>query len=96
MTKLACEEARIHTYIVTNRTGAFNNLSTPIRFIDIEFPGVATFLKGYMSGAGDPEIGMRVIPIFKTTDPTYTITDLSWVREGTTADELPEGFTFAS
>ena len=48
-----------------------------------------------MSGPGTPEIGMHVIPIFRTKDPTYTILDLSWVAEGTTKAELPEGFSFA-
>jgi hypothetical protein len=43
---------------------------------------------------GDPEFGMKVVPIFKTKDPTYTILDLSWVPAGTTGEELPEGFSF--
>ena len=47
----------------------------------------------YLS-VGEPEIGRTVIPIFKTTDPTYTITDLSWVLKNTKKDLLPEGFSF--
>jgi hypothetical protein len=47
----------------------------------------------YLS-VGQPKIGMRVVPIFRTLDPTYTITDLSWVPEGTSENELPLGFSF--
>ncbi|MFA6033232.1 MAG: hypothetical protein WC889_10070, partial [Myxococcota bacterium] len=95
LTDVAIKGARVHTYIVTHRSGAFNTLDKPIRFIDVEFPGVSTMLKGYMSGPGTPAFGLRVIPIFRTKNPTYTITDLSWVAEGTKAKDLPEGFTFA-
>ena len=48
---------------------------------------------GYLS-VGEPEIGMKVVPIFNTTKPSYTILDLSWVPEGTDESEIPEGFTF--
>jgi hypothetical protein len=37
---------------------------------------------------------MKVMPIFKTSGPTFTILDLSWVPEGTKDEELPEGFSF--
>jgi hypothetical protein len=37
---------------------------------------------------------MKVIPIFKTSGPTFTILDLSWVPQGTKEKELPEGFSF--
>lgn len=93
VTQWARDTARIHSYIVTSRTGAFNTLETPIKFIDIEIDGIATILKSYQM-AGDPEIGQRVVPIFRTKEPTYTITDLAWVVEGTREHELPEGFTF--
>ena len=43
---------------------------------------------------GEPDIGKRVVPIFRTKDPTYTIMDLMFVLEGTPESELPEGFTF--
>jgi uncharacterized protein len=95
VTDLAVKKARVHTFIVTHRSGAFNTLDKPIRFVDVEFPGICTMLKGYMSGPGTPEIGMRVIPIFRTKNPSYTILDLSWVVEGTAKKQLPEGFTFA-
>ena len=96
VTDVANEKARIYTYIITERTGAFNAVPTPIRFIDIEFEGTAiqTFFKSYMSGPGQPDFGMKVIPIFRTKDPTYTIADVSWVAEGTTEADLPEDFTF--
>jgi uncharacterized OB-fold protein len=93
MTELAQETARIHTFMVCERAGAFNVLQKPIKFINIEFDGVATILMSYLS-LGEPAIGMRVVPIFRTVDPTYTIIDLSWVPEGTPAEELPQGFSF--
>ena len=95
VTNEANKGAFIHTFITTERTGAFNALPTPIRFLDIEIPGCATILKSYMSGPGQPDFNKRVIPIFNTTNPTYTINDLSWVQEGTTEADLPKGFTFS-
>ena len=93
LTDIARKTARIHTFMVCERSGAFNLLEKPIKFINIEFDGVATILMSYLS-LGDPEFGMKVVPIFKTKDPTYTILDLSWVPAGTTGEELPEGFSF--
>jgi uncharacterized protein len=93
MTDLARRTATIHTFMVCERSGAFNVLETPIKFINIEFDGVATILMSYLS-VGEPEIGLRVVPIFRTTDPTYTILDLSWVPEGTPQEALPQGFSF--
>lgn len=93
LTETARKTARIHTFMVCERSGAFNVLDKPIKFINIEFDGVATILMSYMS-AGEPEMGMKVVPIFKTRDPTYTIIDLSWVPEGTPEDELPSGFSY--
>lgn len=93
VTQICRQSAIIHTFMVCERSGAFNTLDTPIRFINVEFEGVATILMSYLS-VGEPEIGMPVIPIFRTLDPTYTITDLSWVPEGTSAGELPQGFRF--
>ncbi len=78
--------------MVCERAGAFNVLERPIKFINIEFDGVATILMSYLS-VGEPEIGMSVVPIFRTRNPTATILDLSWVPTGTTATELPEGFS---
>jgi uncharacterized OB-fold protein len=85
--------AKIHTFMVCERSGAFNTLEKPIKFINVEFEGVSTILMSYLS-VGEPKIGMRVIPIFRTLDPTYTITDLSWVPESTPEGALPRGFTF--
>lgn len=93
MTELAKTTSKIHTFMVCERSGAFNILDKPIKFINIEFEGVDTILMSYLS-IGDPEIGMKVVPIFRTKNPTYTILDLSWVPEGTAAEELPEGFSF--
>ena len=93
MTDLAKQTARVHTFMVCERSGAFNVLERPIKFINIEFDGVATILMSYLS-IGQPEIGMRVVPIFRRTDPTYTILDLSWVPAGTPETALPQGFAF--
>lgn len=93
MTDNAKKTAKIHTFMVCERSGAFNLLNKPIKFINIEFEGVATILMSYLS-LGDPSFGMRVIPIFKKSGPTFTILDLSWVPEGTLPGQLPEGFSF--
>jgi len=93
ITEKARKTAKVHSFIITARSGAFNTLKLPIKFVNIEFDGVATILMGYLS-TGDPEIGLRIVPIFNTKKPTYTILDLSWVPEGTPESELPEGFTF--
>jgi len=95
VTDWAVKGAKVYTFIKTERSGAFNTLPKPIRFVDVEIPGIATILKGYMVGPGDPAIGLRVVPVFRTKAPTYTIKDLAWVVEGTAAKDLPEGFAFA-
>jgi uncharacterized OB-fold protein len=94
VTQRAIEGAQIYTYINTNRTGAFNTLDTPIRFIDIQIPGISTFLKGYMIGSGEPSIGLKVAPVFRK-EPTYTIKDLAWVVQDTNESDLREGWVFA-
>ncbi len=93
LTQTVRDKAKVHSYIETSRTGAFNTLDTPIKFIDIEMEGVDTMLKSYLL-AGDPKIGTEVVPVFRTKDPTYTITDLAFVEKGTKEEDLPEGFTF--
>ncbi len=93
LTDVARKTARVHTFMVCERSGAFSLLDKPIKFINIEFDGVVTILMSYLS-MGEPEIGMSVVPIFKTQDPTYTILDLSWVPSGTDEKKLPEGFSF--
>lgn len=95
MTDVARESARIHSFIVTERTGAFNTLKTPIRFVNVEFDGVCTILMSYMP-VGEPKMGMRITPIFKTTDPDYLVTDLAFVPEGTKESDLPIGFSFGT
>jgi uncharacterized OB-fold protein len=93
MTDLAKKTAKVHTFMVCERSGAFNILDTPIKFINVEFEGVSTILMSYLT-QGDPKIGMRVVPIFRKWNPTYTILDLSWVPEGVKQESLPEGFFF--
>ncbi|MEA3471215.1 MAG: hypothetical protein U9R24_05835 [Thermodesulfobacteriota bacterium] len=93
MTDLAKKTATVHTFMVCERAGAFNILDKPIKFINIEFEGVSTILMSYLS-IGEPDIGMKVVPIFRTQNPTCTILDLSWVPDGTKESELPEGFSF--
>ncbi len=93
ITDIAKKTSKVHTFMVCERSGAFNVLDIPIKFINIEFDGVCTILMSYLS-LGEPSIGMRVVPIFKKLNPTYTILDLSWVPEGTREGDLPEGFSF--
>ncbi len=93
ITEKAKKTAKVHTFMITERTGAFNTLPTPIKFVNVEFDGVVTILMGNLA-VGEPKIGMRVVPIFKKTDPTYTILDLAWVPEGTKRSELPMGYGF--
>lgn len=86
--------AKIHSFIVTHRSGAFNTLPKPIKFINVEFDAeVVTILMSVLA-VGEPEIGKKIIPIFRTKSPTYTILDLMFVPEGTSESMLPEGFTF--
>ncbi|MHA1241407.1 MAG: hypothetical protein ACTSQU_11555, partial [Promethearchaeota archaeon] len=93
MTELAKKTAKIYSYITTHRSGAFNSLPKPIKFINIEFEGVVTILMSVLA-IGEPEFDKKVVPIFNTKAPTYTITDLRFVVEGTSESDLPEGFTF--
>lgn len=93
MTETAKKSSVIHTFMVCERSGAFSLLDKPIKFINVEFEGVDTILMSYLS-VGQPEIGMRVVPIFRRTSPTYTILDLSWAPAGTKAEDIPEGFGF--
>ena len=93
LTETARKSARIHTFMVCQRAGAFNTLDRPIHFINVEFDGVSTILMSYLS-VGKPLIGLKVVPIFRTIEPTYTILDLSWVAAGTSLAALPEGFSF--
>ncbi|MBW1852423.1 MAG: hypothetical protein JRJ15_13545 [Deltaproteobacteria bacterium] len=93
LTDVCSERAQVHSFMVCERSGAFNTLKKPIKFINVAFEGVDTILMSYLS-IGEPGMGMRVVPIFKTVNPTYTIMDLSWVPENTGEELLPEGFTF--
>ena len=81
LTAKAKKVAHIYSFIVTSRTGAFNTLEKPIKFIDIQIGDACTILKSYQL-VGEPEIGQRVVPVFRVK-PTYTITDLAWVVAGT-------------
>jgi uncharacterized OB-fold protein len=93
MTEMAKKSATVHTFMVCQRSGAFNALDKPIRFINVEFKEVCTILMSYLL-IGEPHIGQKVVPVFKYYNPTYTILDLSWVPAGTKAESLPEGFGF--
>jgi uncharacterized protein len=95
LTDVANQTARVYTFMVCERSGAFNTLAKPIRFINIEFEGVTTILMSYLVGKQEPKMGMKVRPIFRTKNPTYTITDLAFVPVETAAKDLPAGFTFS-
>ena len=94
LTEVANRTSTVHSFMITERTGAFNTLEKPIKFINVEFEGVCTILMGYLL-CGEPAIGDRVVPIFATEQPTYTILDLAWVPEGMAAGDLPKGFSFS-
>ncbi|MFX1376590.1 MAG: Zn-ribbon domain-containing OB-fold protein [Promethearchaeota archaeon] len=94
ITEKARKSAKIHSFIVTHRSGAFNALPLPIKFINVEFDEeVVTILMSVLA-LGDPEIGKQIVPIFRTNAPTYTIMDLMFVPKESPESELPEGFTF--
>ena len=93
MTDIAKKSSKVHTFMVCERSGAFNILDKPIKFINVEFDGVCTILMSYLA-VGEPSLGMRVVPAFKRQDPTFTILDLCFVPEGTKAGQLPRGFSF--
>ena len=93
MTDIAKKSAKVHTFMVCERSGAFSLLDKPIKFINVEFEGVVTILMSYLA-VGEPSFGMKVVPCFKRQDPTFTILDLCFVPEGTKADQLPRGFSF--
>jgi uncharacterized protein len=96
LTDIANKTARVYTFMVCERSGAFNTLEKPIRFINVEFEGVTTILMSYLVGTKQPPtIGMKVRPIFRTKSPTYTITDLAFVPAETKEQDLPAGFTFS-
>jgi len=93
LTEIAQKGATVHTFMTTERTGAFNTLEKPVRFVNVEFEGISTILMGNLA-VGTPSMGLKVIPIFQTENPSYTILDLAWVPQGTGEDELPQGFSF--
>jgi uncharacterized OB-fold protein len=77
ITELAASTASVHTHIRVDRPGAFNRVPMPCQLISVEIEGVATVLMSILS-EGEPEIGMRIEPVFNTRSPTFTILDLSW------------------
>jgi hypothetical protein len=93
VTDVARKSAKVYSFMSTERTGAFNTLEKPIQFVNVSFDGICTILMSYLP-VGKPEMGLKTTPIFRTKKPTYTITDLAFVPAGTSADKLPDGFTF--
>lgn len=93
LTEIARKGAEVHTFMITERTGAFNTLPKPIRFVNVEFEGISTILMGNLA-VGTPSMGLKVVPIFQTKNPSFTILDLAWVPKGTKKDEIPAGFSF--
>ena len=77
ITELAARTARVHTHITVARPGAFNRVPMPCQLISVEIEGVSTILMSVLA-EGEPEIGLEVEPVFNTTQPTFTILDLSW------------------
>jgi uncharacterized OB-fold protein len=77
LTEKAKETAKVHTHITVKHPGAFNRVPMPCELISVEIDGVVTVLMSQLTG-GKPEIGMRIEPLFNTTNPTFTILDLAW------------------
>jgi uncharacterized OB-fold protein len=93
MTDIAKKTSKIHTFMVCERSGAFSLLEKPIKFINVEFEGVCTIFMSFLA-VGEPKFGMRVVPVFRKQDPTFTILDICFVPEGTKENDLPKGFSF--
>jgi uncharacterized OB-fold protein len=93
ITDKAKTNATVHSLMITERTGAFNTLPTPIKFVNVEFEGVCTILMGALI-RGEPKMGMKVKPIFKTKNPEYIITDMLWVPADWPETDLPESYTY--
>lgn len=75
------EDARVHTYSIAYEVGAGCLLIRPVPIIALDIPGVWTHPMSYLSEyrEGEPYIGQRVRPVFRTENPTRTILDISWV-----------------
>ena len=56
-------------------------LTYPYYQIDVEIPGCATIMKGYLV-RGEAKIGMKVKAGFRTEEPTNTIFDIYWEPAG--------------
>lgn len=69
--------AKIYTHITVEYPGAFNKLPLPCHLISVEVQGAITVLMSYLVN-GEPQIGLKVRPLFNTQKPTYTILDLCW------------------
>ncbi len=77
LTERARKTAKVHTHITVKHPGAFNQVPMPCELISVEIDKVTTVLMSKLVD-GTPEIGMRIEPVFNTTNPTFTILDLSW------------------
>lgn len=77
--------AKVYTHSTTNYPGQGFKLENAsgggVPLISVEIPGVCTKLMSYLSefADGEPCIGMKVRPIFRTDNPTFSILDLAWV-----------------
>ena len=78
-------KARVYTHSTTNYPGEGFKLENEdgggVPLISVEIPGVCTKFMSYLSefGEGEPYIGMRVKPVFRTENTTFSILDISWV-----------------
>jgi len=69
---------QIYTFTMVDYAGIGVELKTPYWQIDVELPGCATVMKGYLA-KGKPKIGMKVRAAFRTENPSNTILDMYWV-----------------
>lgn len=69
--------ATVYSFMITERTGAFNTLKKPIQFVNVAFEGVCTILMSYLP-VGNPRWGCRLSPSFErknrpTRSPTWPL-----------------------
>ena len=70
---------KVYSYTLVKRGGTGLELATPYYQIDVMLPGCCTIPKGYLLNADiEPRTGMKVTPMFRTDNPTFTSLDIAW------------------
>jgi hypothetical protein len=83
----------VHTFMVCMRSGAFNMLDKPIRFINMSSRACPPSSSATCCWAYEPQIGRDAGQAsLQECNPTYTILDLSWLPRRTPKAEGCGGF----